>query len=212
MGSKLGAMKVAAKRIGIDFDEYLARIEAGDKWCHFGKHWQPIDNFHVDRHRGDGRKAVCKTCLAVDDPYASLRGRVSTFKGKRHTAEAKRKMSKASRGNQNRKGKKHTAEAKRKMSETKRELSSACSGERHHSYKDGKVAQRRGLRFSIEYKRWRYDVFTRDGFTCQHCGDNRGGNLVAHHIKAFADYPELRFSIDNGITLCEKCHNMIHYG
>lgn len=212
MGSKLGAMKIAAKRVGIDFDEYLAKIESGEKWCHAGKHWQPVSNFHIDKSRGDGLAAVCKTCRAVDDPYASFRGRVSTFKGKRHTEEAKQKMRDASRGNKNRKGKNHTYESKQRMSKTKRELNSACSGERHHSYKDGKVAERRGIRFSTEYKRWRYDVFARDGFTRQQCGDTKGGNLVAHHIKAFANYPELRFSIDNGITLCNKCHDAIHYG
>ena len=38
------------------------------------------------------------------------------------------------------------------------------------------------------------------------CGDNKGGKLNAHHIKSFADYPELRFEVSNGITYCEDCH------
>lgn len=30
---------------------------------------------------------------------------------------------------------------------------------------------------------WRKKVFLKDNFTCKVCGDNRGGNLEAHHIK-----------------------------
>ncbi len=81
-----------------------------------------------------------------------------------------------------------------------------------HSFKDGKVAERRGERFTAKYKQWRYDVYVRDNFTCQLCGDSRGGNLCAHHILDFADFTALRFYVPNGITVCEDCHKEIHYG
>ena len=60
-----------------------------------------------------------------------------------------------------------------------------------------------------EYASWRKSVFERDDFTCQDCGA-RGGNLNAHHIKRFRDFPKLRLAISNGITLCEKCHKNRH--
>ena len=79
-------------------------------------------------------------------------------------------------------------EARKKISQKLRER--GAKGERCHSYKDGKLEERRGQRKSRKYARWRYDVFHRDGFACQHCGDDKGGNLNAHHIKSFAEHPE----------------------
>lgn len=68
------------------------------------------------------------------------------------------------------------------------------------------------LRRSSAYKRWRSAIFERDDYTCQLCGI-RGGELNADHIKAFALYPELRFEMDNGRTLCVTCHrNTPTYG
>ncbi len=61
------------------------------------------------------------------------------------------------------------------------------------------------LRKTSLYKIWRIAVFERDCYTCVWCLV-RGGKLNADHIKPFAYFPELRFAIDNGRTLCEDCH------
>jgi hypothetical protein len=57
---------------------------------------------------------------------------------------------------------------------------------------------------------WRTEVYERDEFMCQHCGDANGGNLVAHHKNAFTAFPDDRHSVDNGVTLCEVCHKRFH--
>lgn len=61
------------------------------------------------------------------------------------------------------------------------------------------------MRNSVECKLWRKAVFERDNYTCIWCGE-RGGRLNADHIKPFAYFPELRYAIDNGRTLCVDCH------
>jgi len=79
------------------------------------------------------------------------------------------------------------------------------SGENHYNWKGGVTPSAKKVRNSKEYKIWRKSVFERDDFTCVWCG-KRGGDLNADHIKPFAHFPELRFAIDNGRTLCIPCH------
>jgi hypothetical protein len=208
MGSKAGVLKVAAKRVGVSIDEYTQRIAAGEKWCSQCRGWKSIDCFNVDRSRGDGLTTKCHACTRVKE-RRSTKGRPSAFKGAAHTAETKAKMSAARKGKPSpAKGVSRSIEFRAKISAALRET--AARGPACHSFKDGKLAERRDQRFSQEYKRWRFDVFLRDRFTCQHCGDDRGGNLRAHHIKSFADHPELRFDVANGLTLCDTCHDAEH--
>lgn len=65
-----------------------------------------------------------------------------------------------------------------------------------------------------EYNLWRVAVFKRDKFTCKKCGQKpprKSKRLQAHHILSWANYPALRYDINNGITLCWNCHKeMFH--
>lgn len=60
-----------------------------------------------------------------------------------------------------------------------------------------------------QYKLWRKSCFERDNYTCQKTGIS-GGRLVVHHINNFAERDDLRFAIDNGITLLEQIHRKFH--
>ena len=59
------------------------------------------------------------------------------------------------------------------------------------------------------HHKWVNAVLSRDKATCQHCGV-KDGELNAHHIKSYKDYPALRFELSNGMTLCVKCHWNVH--
>lgn len=73
------------------------------------------------------------------------------------------------------------------------------------NWRGGKTLVGQGIRKSLKYKEWRMEILKRDDFTCQDCGV-RGGKLHADHIKPFAYFPELRFELSNGRTLCIPCH------
>ena len=89
--------------------------------------------------------------------------------------------------------------------EHRKKIGKANSGKNSHLWRGGITSKNMKIRTSFEYKLWRTAVFTRDDYICQGCGQ-RGGILHADHIKPFSKYPQLRFIIDNGRTLCINCH------
>ncbi len=99
---------------------------------------------------------------------------------------------------------------KRLSEETRRKISESCRGDKHPNWKGGITSINQKIRHSLEFKLWRTAVFERDNYTCIWCGDKNGNGkaviLNADHIKPFYAYPELRFAIDNGRTLCISCH------
>lgn len=80
------------------------------------------------------------------------------------------------------------------------------------------------IRTSPEYKQWRNSVFEKDNFTCVDCKDKSGGDFEAHHIiglsKIIKDNNiktredaykcDLLWDINNGVTVCRKCHQKLH--
>jgi hypothetical protein len=83
-------------------------------------------------------------------------------------------------------------------------------GEDSPNWNPNKTQKERELGRKIPgYKEWIMAVYERDNYTCKKCGEY-GGNLNAHHIEGYADNKELRIELNNGITLCSKCHKKFH--
>lgn len=57
-----------------------------------------------------------------------------------------------------------------------------------------------------QYRRWMLAVKKRDCWKCRIANKDCNGRLEAHHILPWRDYPELRYEINNGITLCLAHH------
>jgi hypothetical protein len=96
----------------------------------------------------------------------------------------------------------HPIEIRRQMSATQKKR---VEQGLNNFYIDGRTKETQRQRNSGEYAIWREQVFKRDDYTCQDCGQ-RGGSLEAHHIFRWSVFKDLRFIVGNGITLCEECH------
>lgn len=81
------------------------------------------------------------------------------------------------------------------------------SKENHWNWKGGITPEHIKLRNTEDYKNWRKNVFIRDSYTCQSCFV-RGGKLRAHHILNFSEHIDKRHLLENGITMCSKCHDL----
>lgn len=87
------------------------------------------------------------------------------------------------------------------------------SGENNPNWRDGSTEEVQLARASQEYTDWRNAVFARDSMTCQccgHVGPTSGAGMNAHHKYNFSKYKELRYDVDNGITMCRGCHIGFH--
>lgn len=126
-------------------------------------------------------------------------------KGRKASKETVEKHKKNMIGNSRALGRRWKLSEKTRKSMSK----SGKKGKDHYNWKGGITKENNKIRASIEIKFWREKVFKRDSWTCQKTGI-KGGVLRGHHIQNFADFLELRFAIDNGITLSDKAHRKFH--
>jgi len=85
----------------------------------------------------------------------------------------------------------------------------AC-GEKHYNYNKQLTDKERKTRRNINgLAKWVLNVLGRDRYTCQVCG-GKGVCLHAHHIDSWHWCKEKRLDVDNGATMCVKCHRRFH--
>ena len=126
----------------------------------------------------DNRKYCSKSCAASS---------------RKVTEETRKRMSFA------RNGKKHTEESKYK-------ISLSHTGSKHYRWNPNREEVRYDRRNDPEYMQWRKKVYERDNWICRIKNENCVGRIEAHHILAWRSHPELRYEINNGITLCHAHH------
>jgi hypothetical protein len=149
----------------------------------------------------------------------NIRHRISaTLMGRVMPQETRRKISNALSGRTDlNQGRRLSAETKRKIGEAhrgaiftperRRRISLALRGPNNASWipDRSKLAPRHD-RDLVAYAEWRMAVYQRDHFTCRIADSHCSGRIEAHHILPWRDYPDLRFAVNNGITLCHFHH------
>lgn len=116
------------------------------------------------------------------------------FLGKKFSKEHKEKISKA------RKGFKMSEEQKKK-------LRIKMGGKNHWRWMEDRTKlKKQDDRRSSAVNEWRIEVYKRDGYKCKFSNKDCSGRLEAHHILNWEDFPEFRYDINNGITLCKTHH------
>ncbi len=164
-----------------------------------------------NKHSPESKEKIRVASLGRKRSPESIERSAAAHRGSKRTPETRKKM------RLSHLGKKLPLETRKKMSqsrlgmspspETREKISQAQLGSKSSNWKGGITPENDRLRDSLESREWRRQVYGRDWYTCQACG-LQGVGINAHHIKPWHAFPELRYEIDNGITLCKKCHKI----
>lgn len=183
------------------------RIANGEK-LGFQKGNRPVITAERNKKISESLKGhpMYKSKARSDKLSRSLKGKASAFKGHKHTEEAKQK-------NRLKKlGKKPNENQLRALAEGRvaqiGKPRPHMRGENNPAWKGGVTATYKLIRHSLEYKLWHAEVLKRDNYTCVKCGA-KGCILEVNHIKSFSEYPDLRFNVENGETVCIPCHAIV---
>lgn len=131
--------------------------------------------------------------------YCSVECRYESIRGKKLGDETKTKMSLAHMGNKSNTGRKLTEEHKKNVS-------LSLQKEKHWNWQGGITKINHQLRNLQPAKEWNSKIKERDEYNCRIRNKDCKGKLEAHHILPWSKFPELRYKLNNGITLCRFHH------
>lgn len=77
------------------------------------------------------------------------------------------------------------------------------TGDNHPRWNGGSSS-----RYFSGYKKWKDSVHDRDGYSCVRCGSKE--RIEAHHMDSWKNNREKESHVNNGVTLCKKCHLEFH--
>lgn len=145
-------------------------------------------------------KYCCCKCFREKKSFKGNKlrlGLISPFKGKKHTEETKQKISKTKKG----------SIPWNKFGLGYEKMKERMSGANNPAWiEDRNALAKKQIRNDYSYIDWRRNVWLRDNFKCRIANQNCNGRIEAHHILGWTLYPELRYEINNGITLCHAHH------
>ena len=197
--AKRTKLTVNCARCGKPFETTPSRIESGHGvYCSRECHFPPVQ-FKCVHCGKEFRKSpstnaqYCSKKCANESEQKSIQASASTSNAWKDTEKRTRILSGIKR---------------RSESDDWRKSPHFQKGNKHPKYKGNKNARLIAVG-RYEYKQWHAAILRQCHYTCQRCG-KRGGKLEAHHIKPWAQFPELRYDLQNGIALCHECHKEIH--
>lgn len=150
------------------------------------------------------RSSRCKSCsqkgIVASEDTRKLWSEQRT--GRKCFAETRKKLSEVG------KGREVSLETRTKLSNTKTGLNRSVEEYQEYLNSIEEEGRREKQGKNYQAKMWSLSVKKRDKFICQKCGSNK--NLCAHHVESWSICPEKRFEVENGLTLCFECHNVVH--
>jgi hypothetical protein len=91
--------------------------------------------------------------------------------------------------------------------ETRKKQSISHTGNKNYNWiEDRTKIKKQEDRNNPNDKQWKYSVYKRDNFKCRINNQDCKGKIEAHHILSWSNFPELRYEINNGISLCHFHH------
>ena len=138
------------------------------------------------------------------------KGRIGPMLGRHHSSETKEKI------RQSNLNQKRSSESRHKMRlahlgiphSSKGKPRPNWRGANSSMWKDGASPERNKFRGSFEYIQWSRSILEKSHFRCVRCGEYSNG---VHHLRNYADYPELRLDPENGASICKECHEIFHW-